>query len=277
MPTDSLERLLASLVAGLFGALFGSFLNVCVYRLPRGESVVRPRSRCPDCGTMVAWYDNVPVFSWLVLRGRCRTCAHPISIQYPLVELAIALTWFGSVWFLALTFAALSAAIFVTLLIGILLTDAQHYIIPDEMSLGGLCAGLALSFVNGLGIVTSLVGAAVGFGLLWIVKAGGDHALKKGWIGGEEIRETLGEGEEITAMGGGDLKMMAMVGAFLGWRGVLLTIFLGAAVGSLIYIPFLFREKKPLVPFGIYLALGAFVTLVAGGPLATWYAGFLAH
>ncbi len=226
---------------------------------------------------MVAWYDNVPVFSWLVLRGRCRTCAHPISIQYPMVELAIALTWFGSVWFLSLTFAALSAAIFVTLLIGILLTDAQHYIIPDEMSLGGLGAGLALSFVNGLGIVPSLVGAALGFGLLWIVKAGGDYTLKKGWIGGEEIRETLGEGEEITAMGGGDLKMMAMVGAFLGWRGVLLTIFLGAAVGSLIYIPFLFREKKPLVPFGIYLALGAFVTLVAGGPLAAWYAGFLAH
>lgn len=277
MPTDSLERLLVAIVAGVFGALFGSFLNVCVYRLPRGESVVHPRSRCPNCGTMVAWYDNVPVLSWLILRGRCRSCAHPISIQYPLVELAILLTWFGSAWFLGLTFAALSAAIFVTLLIGILLTDAQHYIIPDEMSLGGLVAGLALSFVDGLGIVPSLIGAALGFGLLWVVKAAGDIALKKGWIGGEEIRETLGEGEEITAMGGGDLKMMAMVGAFLGWRGVLLTIFLGAAAGTLIYLPFMFRAKKPLVPFGIYLALGAFIALVAGGRLAAWYASFLAR
>ncbi|HEY2806490.1 MAG TPA: A24 family peptidase, partial [Gemmatimonadales bacterium] len=99
----------------------------------------------------------------------------------------------------------------------------------------------------------------------------------RGWIGGEEIKETLGQDEEVTAMGGGDLKMMAMVGAFFGWRGVLLTIFLGALSGSLIYLPFLFREKKPLVPFGIYLALGAFVTLVAGGPLVQWYSHFLAQ
>ncbi len=266
----------AAVVAGLFGSLFGSFLNVCVYRLPRDESVIRPRSRCPKCGTMVVWYDNIPVVSWLALRGRCRRCANPISVQYPLVELAVALAWAGSFWLVGVSAAALSAAVFITLLIGILLTDAQHFIIPDELSLGGLAIGLVLSAFSGLGMARALAGAAMGFGMLWIVKAAGDLALRRGWIGADEIRETLGEGEEITSMGGGDLKMMAMIGSFLGWRGVLLTVFLGALVGTVVYLPFLFRARKPLVPFGIYLALGAFTTLVAGGRLAAWYAAFLA-
>jgi len=265
-----------AVIAGLFGALFGSFLNVCVYRLPRDESVVRPRSRCPQCGTMVVWYDNIPVLSWLVLRGKCRRCANPISLQYPLVELAVAITWALSVWFLGPTPGALSAAVFVTLLIGILLTDAQHYIIPDEFSLGGLGAGLAFSLVNGLGLVPSAIGAALGFGMLWVVKAGGDLALRRGWIGGEEIRATLGEDEPLTSMGGGDLKMLAMIGSFLGWRGVFETVFLGALAGTLFYLPFFFRKRKPLVPFGIYLAIGAVLTLVVGGRIAAWYAGLLA-
>lgn len=270
----SAELILAA-VAGVYGALIGSFLNVCVWRLPRNESVVKPRSRCPKCGTMVVWYDNIPVVSWLVLRGKCRQCRNPISIQYPLVELAVALLWAGSVWLLGVSWAAFSAALFVTILIGILLTDAQHYIIPDELSLGGLGAGLVLSFFTEIGILRSLVGAALGFGLLWVVKALGDYALRKGLIGGQEIKDTLGEDEPVTAMGGGDLKMMAMIGSFLGWRGVLLTVFLGALSGTIIYLPFLFRKEKPLVPFGIYLALGAFITLVAGGRLASWYAAFL--
>jgi leader peptidase (prepilin peptidase)/N-methyltransferase len=267
--------LIFAVIAGLFGSLFGSFLNVCIWRLPRNESVVRPRSRCPKCGSMVKWYDNIPVVSWLVLRGRCRTCANPISIQYPVIELAVALAWFGSVWVLGPNFDALKAAVFITLLIGILMTDAQHYIIPDELSIGGLILGLVFAYATDMGLVPALTGAALGFGMLWVVKAGGDFALKRGWIGGEEIRETLGEGEEITAMGGGDLKMMAMIGAFLGWRGVLMTVFLGALVGSLVYLPFAFREKKPLVPFGIYLAIGAFVTLIFGARFATWYMGFV--
>lgn len=267
------ETVLAA-IAGMFGALIGSFLNVCVYRLPRNESVVRPRSRCPGCAAPIAWYDNIPMVSWLVLRGKCRRCRHPISPQYPLVELAVAVIWASSFWLLAFTPAALSAALFLTLLLGILLTDAQHFIIPDELSLGGLGIGLALSFFT-IGIVQALLGAALGFGLLWIVKTAGDVALKRGWIGGQEITETLGEDEEITSMGGGDLKMMAMVGAFLCWQGVLMTIFLGAFVGSVVYLPFLFRAKKPLVPFGIYLALGAFTTLAFGARLAAWYAGLL--
>ena len=265
-------ELVLAVIAGIFGALIGSFLNVCVYRLPRNESVVHPRSRCPRCGTTVVWYDNIPVISWLGLAGKCRTCKNPISIQYPIVEAVVALAWAGAFWFLGFTALALSAALFITLLIGILLTDAQHFIIPDEMSLGGLAAGLVLSFFTPIGWKAALIGAVAGYLLLWVVKTVGDLALKQGWIGGQEIKDALGEDEPVTAMGGGDLKMMAMIGAFLGWRGVLLTVFLGALTGSLIYLPFLFRKTKPLVPFGIYLALGAFVTLVAGDRLTAWYA-----
>jgi leader peptidase (prepilin peptidase)/N-methyltransferase len=263
-------------VAGLFGAILGSFLNVCVYRLPRDESVVRPRSRCPGCGVMIAWYDNVPVLSWLILRARCRACGTRISWQYPLVELTIALVWAAALARFGTTVAALAAALFVTLLVGILLTDAQHFVIPDEFSLGGLGAALVLAWFTEIGFARALIGAATGFALLWAVKAAGDFALRKGWIGGQEIQATLGADEPVSAMGGGDLKMLAMIGAFLGWKGVLMTVFLGAAAGTLVYLPFLFRSRKPLVPFGIYLALGAFATYVFGNRLLAWYAAWLA-
>ena len=262
-------------IAAVFGAMLGSFLNVCVYRLPRNESVVRPRSRCPSCGTVVAWHDNVPVFSWLVLRGRCRQCSARISAQYPLVEAAVALIWAGSLYALGPVADALAAALFLTLLLGILLTDAQHFIIPDEFSLGGLGAGLALAFFTDLGIVQALIGAATGFALLWVVKAAGDFALGRGWIGGGEVQETLGADEPPSTMGGGDIKVLAMIGAFVGWQGVLATVFLGALLGTLAFLPSLFRGRKPLVPFGIFLALGAAVWLVAGARLAAWYAAFV--
>jgi leader peptidase (prepilin peptidase)/N-methyltransferase len=246
-------------LAGVYGAMLGSFLNVCVYRLPRELSVIRPRSRCPKCGNPVAWRDNIPVVSWLLLRGRCRHCREPISIQYPLVELGVGLVWALAVWEFSVSVAALSAALFVTLLSGILLTDWRHMIIPDEFSLGGLGAGLALAAVpGGIGFVPALIGAALGYGLLWGVGAAG-----KWWTGRD-------------AMGGGDLKMMAMVGAFLGWRGVLLTVFLGSLAGSLVYLPALLRrERHKEVPFGVYLALGGVLALVFGEPLLRWYAAFV--
>jgi leader peptidase (prepilin peptidase)/N-methyltransferase len=242
-------------VAGLFGAMLGSFLNVCVHRLPRDESVVRPRSRCPRCGAPIAWYDNVPIVSWLLLRGRCRHCREPISVQYPLVELAVAATWAGSVAWYGISLAALAAALLVTLLLGILLTDARHMIIPDELSLGGLGAGLALSLLpGGISPLRAGLGAALGYGLLWAAGAVG-----KWWAGRE-------------AMGGGDLKMMAMVGSFLGWQGVLLTVFLGSLVGTVVFLPALLRrERYREIPFGVFLAVGAAVTLVAGPRLVAWY------
>jgi leader peptidase (prepilin peptidase)/N-methyltransferase len=240
---------------GIFGSLLGSFLNVCVYRLPRNESVIHPRSRCTACGTPIAWFDNVPVVSWLVLRGRCRRCGARISVRYPVVELVIAAVWAGSVAWLGPTVQALSAALFTTVLAGILLTDAEHMLIPDEFSLGGLGAGVGLSLVpEGLTPVQAVAGAALGFGLMWLA-----GALGKWWA-------------KRDAMGGGDLKMMAMVGSFLGWRGVLLTIFLGSLAGSLVYLPSLLRRDKfREVPFGVFLAMGGVVALVAGDRLTAWY------
>ena len=275
-PADATAAVLAGPVgvafAGVLGAMLGSFLNVCVYRLPREESVVHPRSRCPRCGNGIAWYDNVPVLSWLVLRARCRHCGEPISVQYPLVELAVALIWAGSVAWRGISFDALAAAVFVTLLLGIALTDAQSYIIPDLFSVGGTVLGLLFTALPG-GLVWWLgpVGAALGYGLLWAVRWAGDAALRRGLIGGEELGSVLEEGERPTTMGEGDLRMMAMVGAFLGPAGVLLTVFLGALVGTLVFLPLRLLGRRIAIPFGVFLAAGAVVALLVGGDLLTWY------
>ncbi len=264
------------LFAGIFGAMLGSFLNVCVYRLPRNQSVIQPRSRCPGCGRPIAWYDNIPVVSWLVLRGRCRHCKTRISLQYPLVELAVALAWAGAVARLGPSVAALSTAVLCTLLLGIALTDARHYLIPDEFSLGGLGAGIALSLApGGISVLQAMVGAGTGFALLWVVKAGGDWALARGLIRGEELGQVLEPGEKPASLGGGDLKMMAMVGSFLGWRGVLLTAFLGSLAGVLIFLPLVALKRRAPVPFGVFLAVGAAVTVVAGPAILGWYAALL--
>jgi len=261
---------------GVFGAMLGSFLNVCVYRLPRNESVVAPRSRCPSCGTPIAWYDNLPVLSWLVLRARCRHCRARISVQYPLVELAVGLVWAGAVWWLGPSFEALRAALLATLALGIALTDAQHYTIPDEFSLGGLGAGLALSLAPDGRPLEAAIGAAAGFALLWVVKATGDWALARGLIRGEELDQVLEAGEKPTTLGLGDLKMMAMVGAFVGWRGVLLTAFLGSLAGVAVFVPLLLLKRRAPVPFGVFLAIGAVATLVAGDRLLGWYGSLVA-
>ncbi len=261
---------------GIWGAMLGSFLNVCVWRLPRDESVIRPASHCPGCGKPIAWYDNIPLLSWLVLRARCRRCGAPISVQYPLIELAVALIWAGAVVWWGVSWDALSAAVLMTLLLGMALTDARHYLIPDEFSLGGLGAGLALSFVpGGISPLASLAGAAAGFATLWIVKAGGDWALARGMIRGEELEQVLEAGEKPTTLGGGDLKMMAMVGSFLGWRGVLLTAFLGSAAGLVVFLPLVLMKRRSPIPFGVFLAVGAVLTLMVGDELIAWYAGLL--
>ena len=262
--------------AGIWGAMLGSFLNVCVWRLPRNESVIRPGSHCPGCGKPIAWYDNIPLLSWVALRARCRHCGTRISVQYPLIELAVALIWAGAVVWWGATWDALSAAVLTTLLLGIALTDARHYLIPDEFSLGGLGAGLALAFVpGGISPLEAVAGAAAGFALLWLVKAGGDWALARGMIRGEELEQVLEAGEKPTTLGGGDLKMMAMIGAFLGWRGVLLTAFLGSLAGVLVFLPLLLLKRRSPIPFGVFLAVGAVVTLFVGDALMAWYQGML--
>ena len=247
-------------MAAIFGAMIGSFLNVCILRWgaePK-QSVVKPRSRCPRCGRSLAWYDNVPVLSWLILRARCRGCGEPISVQYPLVELATAGIWAYMAWRHGVSLETLRGAVFGTILLGIAMTDAREYIIPNEFTLGGLIIGVVFSAIGGFsGLATSLLGAAIGFGLLWLVAVAGT------WIFREE------------AMGGGDIKMMAMVGAFIGWHGVLLTIFLGAFLGSLVFVPLLLAGQRKLVPFGIFLSVGAALSYLFGPTLVGWYTRYL--
>ncbi len=260
----------------VFGALLGSFLNVCVYRLPRNESVVRPGSHCPGCGRPIAWYDNIPLLSWLVLRGRCRRCGARISAQYVLVEAAGALIWGGAAWWFGPSLAAVHAAVLATLALGIALTDGRYFVIPDEFSLGGLGLGLGLALApGGLGLVNAIVGAAAGFAVLWVVKTAGDWALRRGLIRGEELAQVLEAGERPTTLGLGDLKMMAMVGSFLGWRGVLLTAFLGSLAGVVVFLPLVLLKRRAPVPFGVFLAVGAVATLVFGDGLIAWYGALL--
>lgn len=252
------ESSLLAIVAGLFGLLIGSFLNVCIVRLPADQSVVTPRSRCPTCGTPVEWRDNIPVLSWLLLGGKCRSCRAPISILYPLVELTVGLLWAAVALRYGVGIEGVKAALFGTLLLGIALTDAREYIIPDEFTWGGLILGLIISAAGGFqALLWALFGAAVGFAILWLV----------GLVGKAVFKEE--------AMGGGDIKMMAMVGSFLGWQGVLLTIFLGALAGSAIFLPLALVGRKKLVPFGVFLALGAAVTYLVGPAILDWYRRYL--
>ncbi len=245
-------------LAATLGAIVGSFLNVCILRWPADQSVMTPRSRCPGCGSMIAWYDNIPIISWLVLRGRCRHCSARVSIQYPLIELATAGLWTYMAYRHGMSLEGFRGAVFGSVLLGIAMTDAREYIIPDEFSIGGLVIGLLFSVAGGwAGFGQAALGAATGFGLLWLV----------GYVGKLVLKED--------AMGGGDIKMMAMVGAFLGWQGVLLTIFLGALLGSLIFVPLTLMGQKKLVPFGIFLAIGAAATYVVGPEIIEWYRGYL--
>jgi leader peptidase (prepilin peptidase)/N-methyltransferase len=218
---DSGSTVLLVAVAALFGAAIGSFLNVCILRWgaePK-QSVVRPPSRCPRCGHGLAWYENIPVVSWLILRGRCRGCSLPISWQYPLVELATAIIWGWFVWRLGPSWPALGSAVFGTLLLGIAMTDAREYIIPNEFTYGGMALGLLFSLPGGPAeIVASLQGIIFGAGILYLVGSIGS------FLAGRE------------AMGGGDVAMMAMVGAFLGWESVCVTIFLGSCIGVALHL-----------------------------------------
>ncbi len=204
-------------VAGLVGAMLGSFLNVCILRWPRDESVVRPRSHCPGCQRLIAWYDNIPVLSWLLLRGRCRHCGTGISLQYPLVELATGLLWAWMAWRYGPVVESVRAATLGTLLLGIAMTDAHEFIIPHQFTFGGLALGLGLTFIAGPdGVSGAAFGACFGAGLLYFV----------GFLGRIVLRRE--------AMGGGDVAMLGLIGGFLGWEAVLATVFLGSVVGLLL-------------------------------------------
>lgn len=239
--------------AAVLGACAGSFLNVCVERWPGRESVVVPRSRCPGCEAPVRWFQNIPVLSYLMLRGRCARCDVRLSLRYPLVEVAVALIWAGMALVWGAQAEAVRGSLFLTLLLGIAVTDARTYIIPDQFSLGGAVAGLMLAPLSGgPALADAALGAGLGFGLLWLIA----------WLG----RIAFGK----DAMGGGDIKMMAMVGTFLGPPGVILTLFAGSLLGSVIFGPVSLKTGR-LVPFGIFLALGAGIAYGWGDVLIEWY------
>jgi leader peptidase (prepilin peptidase) / N-methyltransferase len=255
------------------GACFGLFLNVCISRWPDGLSVVRPRSRCPNCGHQITAIENIPIFSWLFLRGRCRGCRNPISFQYPLVEIIIGLVWMLSYLHYGLTFTAARVAMLITVLIGIAITDMKRYLIPDGFTVFGIIWVMVTAIVSLFigdgepfaGAYDALLGACVGAGAIAIAGWLGEVALKK------------------EAMGFGDVTLMAMVGAAVGPNRALITIFLGALIGAVVFLAIVYpisymRARRarsefdpPLVPFGVFLAPAAVVALLWGDRLITAY------
>ena len=250
---ELMEPLISVFVFAL-GLVLGSFLNVCIYRLPLGDSVVHPRSRCPSCEAPIYWYQNVPVVSWLALRGRCARCEARISVRYPVVEMISGLALL-TLWLVFGPGPAFPIASFFALsMLALFFTDYDHQLLPDAITLTGTAVGLALSwfnpFLEGTGwnrVWLSIAGAAIGSGLLW-----GFGAL-------------YGKIRGVEAMGMGDVKMMAMVGAFAGPFGVLLTIFAGSIVGALfgvLMIPLRGRSLQDTLPFGCFLAPAALGALL---------------
>lgn len=248
---------LPELLVILFGLIIGSFLNVCIYRLPLEQSVVRPRSRCPGCEKPIAWYDNLPIASYLLLRGKCRNCGARIPIRYPIIEVTTALvSWlvffkFGFHWLYLVYFAYAAALLTLSVI------DLDHRIIPDEISLSGIVIGLLLAAVTPLRpFLDSLVGALLGGGFLLVVGLLYEAARKQEGIGG------------------GDIKLMAMVGAFTGWKGALFTIFGGSVVASFVGIALMIRRREGTqipIPFGPFLSFASFLYVLCGDPLIRAY------
>lgn len=252
----TLQTYYASL-AFLFGAIVGSFLNVCIFRLPQEQSIVSPPSHCPSCNYRIRWYDNIPLLSYLMLRGRCRGCGIKISLQYPLVELLNALLTLALFLRFGPTLAFAVLVLFCSSLVVITFIDIEHQIIPDEISLPGIIIGFVCSFfLHGHSWLNSLLGILLGGGSLLLVAYGYQ------WLTGKE------------GMGGGDIKLLAMMGAFLGWKSILFIVFASSLVGSVIGITMMLVQKKDsklAIPFGPYLALGAVLYIFYGRQLIHWY------
>ena len=240
----------------LLGAVVGSFLNVVIARLPRKESLVTPRSRCLACGAAIRWFDNLPLLSYLYLKGRCRDCGSRIGWRYPVVEGVTAVVFAFSGFYFGLTRPLLPALYLLSALVAVTAIDLEHQLIPDRITLPGVAAGFLASLViPGPAWTDSLIGILVGGGIFFAI-----IALSGG------------------GMGGGDMKLAAMVGAFLGWKLTLLTLFLGVFLGGFVAVALLvggLRKRKDPIPFGPFVALGAAVSLFWGEGLLRWYlAGF---
>lgn len=241
----------------IFGSCIGSFLNVCIYRLPNSLSIVSPPSSCPGCQERIRFYDNIPILSYLILRGKCRHCHTTIALRYPLVEIMAGLFAVGVYLKFGLTLQALIMFVLIAALIVITFIDLDHRIIPDVISLPGIPIGFAASFfLPEISYKASLLG----------ILAGGGSLLLVAWV---YSLITKKEG-----MGGGDIKLLAMIGAFVGWKGVLLTIFLSSAIGTICGLAVMIRSGKNMklaIPFGPFLAIGCLITIFFGNELIFWY------
>lgn len=246
-------------IFAVLGLAVGSFLNVCIYRLPRRESLLWPASHCPSCGRPLAWYENVPLVSWVALRGRCRTCRAPISPAYPIVEGATSVVFAGAALVYGLTWLLAVRLLFASALIVLFVIDLRHRILPNAITLPGIAAGFVASWFLPPGWISSLIGIVAGGGVLLLIA----EAYYR--VRGQE------------GLGMGDVKMLAMIGAFLGWPLTVLTLVLASFAGSVVGVALIASRRGSMqaaLPFGTFLALGAIVAAVAGDRILAWYLSF---
>ncbi|HEY5496945.1 MAG TPA: prepilin peptidase [Syntrophales bacterium] len=246
-----------AIVLFILGAVVGSFLNVCIHRIPREESIVFPSSRCPHCRHAIAWYDNIPLFSYIFLRGRCRSCQEAISGRYFLIEALTAVMALFTYWKFGISLAFLAAFLFVATLIVITFIDIEHQIIPHEIVLPGIPLFLlAAVFIMGIPLFDAFLGIMIGIGSLYLIA-----------VYYEQLTGTEG-------MGGGDVNLMGMLGAFLGWKSLLFVLMTGAFTGAAVGIIMMINKGKTMkyaVPFGPFLSLGAVVYLFWGRAIVNFF------
>ncbi|MBD3232604.1 MAG: prepilin peptidase [candidate division Zixibacteria bacterium] len=248
----------------IFGAFLGSFFNVIIHRIPNGKSIIHPASSCPHCHQPIKPYDNIPILSYLILRGKCRHCDAKISWRYPFVELLSGFLFVWCYYYVGLNLQLIPAIMLISMMLVITFIDIDKLIIPDKITFPGMLLGLSFSFLpGGLSIGESVIGLVVGGVILYLIALFGSMAFKK------------------DAMGGGDIKLAAVIGAFLGWQGVLITLILSSLVGSLIGIFIIAlssndnQQKSHTIPYGPFLALGSIIALFFGNDLIRWYADYL--
>ncbi len=256
---DTLPPWFGLIAAGAFGALIGSFLNVCIHRLPIGSSIVWPSSACPYCQRELSWYENIPVVSWVLLRAKCRTCRAPISIRYPLVEALTSALFVFAWWSYGPAPLLASRLVFGCMLIVLFAIDLEHQKLPFAVTLPGIVVGFGFSLFAEPGWMAALIGIIGGGGLLYLVA---------------EIYYRV---RHEDGLGGGDPPMLAMIGAFLGWKLTFVTLMLASLTGTVVGVSLIAAGRgtmKYALPFGCFLAVGAVIAAVAGPALLDWYLGF---